>query len=525
MPRSLHNSNGHAGSYALLATLTLGVLSACVVDDTPRGLDDRPPLEDMFFDEPVSLFPRDVAADVDAVPGTRSCTALEDGESLVAVSPSGEAWLSRAVPGGVALRVVAPAAEPVSLGRLAVEGPLAQGRAWEDGTLAFIAEERLYRYGGGLLEPIRWPAGLPAPSGFCGDPGLDGGDTFVAAGTRLFQRDEGQWFEWALPSEGTYASYGTLGLFAAPEGACRSQEDALYVSNVDGRVWFVARWKTEPVAALDGATSLAHDPAFGVAALVGGELRSGGTPLIPEIEATRFAEGAPEALAASDRTVYVRVGSTLYRGRDGAFMRVQGATVAGELRAYAGGVVFTDAGELCHAQVGARVTMLGLRPFERLLEGSFQLRVTSDGLSAPTLELDDEPLALTPADLGFETAATPTGSQGWHRLRVLSGADDRTLRYLVRPPPATWESDIRELSATHCSSNRACHASDRSDMERPDLSDWEGWVMNADIIRTRLVETGDMPPAESRQPTWGPGVLTTLLRWIDGGLPEGGAEE
>ncbi len=474
----------------------------------------------MFFDEPVSLFPRSVPSDIATVSGTRTCTPLEAEESLVAVSSSGEAWLARPAPTGVSLRVVAPGTAPLPLGRLAVEGPLAHGRAWEDGTLAFVAEESLYRFDGAFLEPIRWPEGFPAPGAFCGDPGLDGGDTFVAAGTRLLQRDEGQWFEWALPAEGTYPSYGELARFAAPEGACRSQDDALYVANDAGRVWFVARWKTEPVDALEGASAIAHDPAFGVAALVDGELRSGGTVLAPDITPTRFAAGTPEAMAASDRTLYVRVDTTLFRGREGAFERVEGATVAGALEAYAGGVVFTEDGELCHVQVGPRFTLLGLRPFERRLGGTFQLQVTSDGLGEPRVELDDVPLALAPASLGFETEETPAGSRGWHRVRVASDDGDRTLRYLVRPPAATWESDIRELAATHCSSSGACHAAERTDLERPDLSTWEGWVMNSDIIRTRLVETGDMPPAESRQPTWGPGVLTSFLRWIDGGLPE-----
>ena len=504
--------------------LVMAIAPACVEDDTPRGLEDRPPREDVFFEEPVSVFPRDVGDDAPTLAGTASCTPLEAGEELVALSPSGEAWLAAPTTGGVALRLALPGTDPVPLGRLAVNPPLTSGRAWEDGVVAFVAEERLFRFDGALLEPIRYPEGLPPPSAFCGDPGVDGGDTFVAAGDRLLQRSDGQWFEWALPTAAPFPSYGSLARFAAPEGACTSQDDVLYVRNAEGRVWFVARWRTEPIDDLEGATALVHDPAYGLAAIVDDELVTGGTVLVPELTSTRFSEGAPDALASADRTLFVRIGSTLYRGRDGEIARVTGATVAGELHAYAGGVVTVEGTSLCHLQVGPRLTLEGMRPFERRLAGTFRLAVTSDGLGAPEVTVDDVALPLTPAALGFESEATDVGARGWHRIRVVSGADDRTLRYFVRPPAATWESEVRELAATHCASSGACHAAERTDLDRPDLSTWETWVTNAEIIRTRLVETGDMPPAESRQPTWGPGVLTTILRWMDGGLPEGGEE-
>ncbi|MEM1417631.1 MAG: hypothetical protein AAGH15_22225, partial [Myxococcota bacterium] len=187
----------------------------------------------------------------------------------------------------------------------------------------------------------------------------------------------------------------------------------------------------------------------------------------------------------------------------------------------AGGVLYEDGGELCRAQVGTRFSLRGLRPFERRLPGPLQVGVASDGLGEVTAELDGEPLPLEAAALGFESAPTEVGARGWHRIRVSVGDDDRTLRFLVRPPAATWTSDIEALASTHCSSLGACHAADRTDLERPDLSTWEGWVENADIIWTRLVETGDMPPAEARNEEWGPEVLTTFLRWLDAGLPEG----
>ncbi|MEM1417146.1 MAG: hypothetical protein AAGH15_19770, partial [Myxococcota bacterium] len=304
--------------------LALVALAGCVEDDTPRGREARPPTEDVFFEEPVSIFPRSVGTDAPTLAGRVTCSALEADERVVAVTAAGEAWLAREVSGGVRVRALVPGETAVDHGRLGVTPPLEGGRAWEDGTLAFTAGGRLWRFDGALLEPIRWPEGLPAPRGFCGDPGEDGGDVFVAAGERLFQREEGQWLEWVLPEDGRFPSFGSLEGFAAPEDACRSQDESLFVGSTEGLVWSIARWRTETLEDLEGATALAHDPAFGIAVVVEGELLTGGTLVAPDFTATRFAAGAPEALAAADRTLWVRVGDELYRGRDGELARVEG---------------------------------------------------------------------------------------------------------------------------------------------------------------------------------------------------------
>ncbi|MEM9190943.1 MAG: hypothetical protein AAGF12_17290 [Myxococcota bacterium] len=468
------------------------VAMGCAQDAPPE-----PPVEP----DPV---PNRVPLDVPTLDASGTCVELLAGERLLSVSAEGDAWLVRNGPGAV-LRVV----QPDGSAREFEErfSTIAAGQAWSDDALTMIADGSLWRREGEFVDPIRWPEELPPPTMFCGDPLFDG-DAFVIA-DGLYERAAGQWWQWSPMAGG----FGTVQFLSDNGGACSGTAGVTLVGT-DAGLWSVSLADTQPVSELTATTEAAFDDSFGTAALVDGAVHFG-----PSWEATTFEAGPATKLAAAAGVLFVEAGGRHYRYRDGAFSEVDLALEGSvELHPHAAGGLWADTGSaLCHRSVEPLLRLRGVRPYERLAPEAFAIEVLEPTTSPVDARLDGVALDVSTGVVNV-TAQAP----GWHTLEFQAvGGPTRSVPFeVVSMDAGTWLEDIKPISDVHCAGS-ACHSADRDDMNRPGLSTYDDWVHGATAIRNRVGMTGDMPPRQTRMPTWSPELVSTIVDWIDGGMVEG----
>ncbi|MCA9697706.1 MAG: hypothetical protein KC431_09285, partial [Myxococcales bacterium] len=201
---------------------------------------------------------------------TSTCVALEPGERPAAISPGGDLWLATGTGPASSYRVFSIDG---SVRFVDLEHATDRLQAWDESHVHYLADDQMWlsEIDEQLTEPLYWPADLPAPSDFCGDPTIDG-DGFVVAGTSLLQRDAGLWWRWLAPGGG---DFGPVSLLGRSYGACVDRNGDLWLADGAGEVWRIGANEARSVSALAGAQALVFDESFGAAALIDGALVHG----------------------------------------------------------------------------------------------------------------------------------------------------------------------------------------------------------------------------------------------------------
>ncbi len=473
-----------------------------------------------------------------------SCVALAPGERLLSISPEGQLWLASSASPSASVRVVdleLGSDETVELAHAPVEL-----QAWDSSRAIYLADDRLWltELDEGLTEPLYWPETLAAPTGFCGDPSVDG-DGFVVADAALLQRDAGLWWRWVTPQG---QDFGPIAALGRSYGACVDRQGALWLRTAAGEVWRVSANDARVVDALAGAERLVFDDSFGGAGLLADQMSSDtpgprliyGTPeagwIAPEFAAgSASPDAAPArvtAIAASAGRLWVAGEFGLLGFADGEWREVlvDGAALAGtdlladELLADAGAPWIVRYGELCRLSAGPSITLADLRPLQRLSAALIDFAVLGPAEAGSVEILVDGQLADSPVGgPPWAVDELELGSPGWHQVEIRDDLGNaRTLDVELRlPSVGTWFDDIKPLAELHCAGINGCHGPEVAGLGRPVLSEYEGWVLAADAIRARVGLIGDMPPPANRLESWDAGEVSMILTWIEAGMPMG----
>ncbi len=467
-----------------------------------------------------------------------TCVDLVSGERVASIGPEGHVWLAPG-PGASATYRVVDGEGSSSEVELAESAEFVW--AWDASRVSYVAGGQLWQadLSDGATEPLFWP-GVDAPSWFCGDPTLDG-DGFVVAGSGLLQRDAGLWWRWRTPSGDDFGPIAALG---TSYGACIDRQGALWLASEAGEVWRVHSDDARAVSQLAGASRLVFDASFGSAGLIGETLVYGSLasdtdedsgwvePRIP----TRAGEPAPvTAIAASSGTLWVASAERLlaFDGAQWLEVLADGEPVVG----LAADQVWADSsaawverdGQLCRLAAAPQVELDGIRPLMRVQQSMLGFEVLGAGAAAAAnlrVVLDGTLVAESEAaELPWQVAEFALGEPGWHVIEIETavGTPARRVEIELRQlEPGTWVDDIAPLAELHCTAINGCHDA-ASAGDKPELSDYEGWVMSADAIRARVGLTGDMPPAAVRLESWDAEEVALILTWIDAGMPIGQA--
>lgn len=494
-------SEDGAGETDGLASATAGETD---VDTGPSDTDSETESDSTGeLPEAPTVIPTNVA--VENVVGW--CTALAAEERLIAVGPNAELWVANDNELGSTVRILS---EAETTGTFDTVGSVVTASALDGVRGSFTTPAGLFTVDGPRVDALVWPGDPASIVEVCGDLSVDGDGRVLA--DDIYTRDLGQWWRWHAPQGATGPSA------TRASGVCADREDTTFVLQ-ETQVWRIRPDFVSTVPELAGATALAADEVFGLAALRDGDLW-----LRPDDSPTswlRFDAGPTEAIAASDGLLFVETVGHLYGRDEGETFELVDAdgplADAVLLGAAAGQVIVQRGDDLCVHGFVEPFSIRGVRPFQRVRQSVLDVIISTDDL---TTTLDDVTLEPAVSD-GEATLSLEVADQGWHTLEVATATATRTIVFEVeRLVPATFTADIAPLFEAHCG-GASCHGPTPSSADRPDLSSYESWVQRAEAIRERVAVTTDMPPPGSGNEPWGVEETLLLLGWLDAGLPEG----
>ena len=428
------------------------------------------------------------------------CQTFEEGESLIGVSPEGEAWVDG--PGGV--RHVLPDGTTTL-----VDADFTRADelvAWDASSAFVVGDNSLWSTTFAGAQPLSLPPELGKPRFVCGDPQRSSG-AFVITTRGLFEKHDDIWLRWSFPVE-LLESMQIRDL----QGACSGQEPVMYLEAGDS-LWEVRYGELaslREVADLAGSIAIAPDVRVGFVALRDGELLrfdGAGWARIP------FDEGAVTAADAADGVLWAAVDGVLFRrNRLDRWKRLDAPmwpTPITEIHGYAaGGAWLLRSNQLCHVQPRETIRVNGVRPYGRLAEGSgFEAQVSGDPSmgSALSARLDGQGVQVSGAVGAWLLNGPDALSPGWHSLTLSvaspEGSVERTVKFLVEggddpappmpgppgEPTVSWEEDIRPLYERSCS---PCHGDGGNNTF---MGSFEAFSALGELALQR-VSAGEMPP-------------------------------
>ena len=434
------------------------------------------------------------------VSANATCQALADGESLVGVSPEGEAW----VEGDDGVRQVLPdgTSTPVDARFTRSDALL----AWDASSAFVVGDNSLWNATFTGSESLSLPPELGKPRFVCGDPRNPSG-SFVVSTRGLFERQNEAWLHWDVPIE-LLESMEIRDL----QGACSGEEPVMYIeaqqSLWEARYGEVASFRQ--VADLAEMSGTGADVRIGFVALRDGELvRFDGSAWVH----IPFEEGFVTRMSIADSVLWASVGPEIYR-RD-RFEKWElletglGPVAVDALEGYAaGGAWVVSAGSLCHIAHRETLRVSGVRPYERLPEGSsVSFQVSGDSAMGSSLgaRLDGRALPVSGTAGGWTVTGANTLGTGWHSLELDASGPDGVVRRKVMfmvegeleggtpPPPnpsVSWERDIRPLYEASCA---VCHGEAGN---QTFLGSYEAFSALGQLALD-LVSRGEMPPASA----------------------------
>jgi hypothetical protein len=451
-----------------------------------------------------------------------SCELLAADESLAGVSPDGEAW----VQSEAGMRRVSPDGTSTAIDARFTQSDELVG--WDASSAFVIGDNSLWSATMAGSEPLSLPPELGKPRFVCGDP-RDAGGSFLVTTRGLFERRDGGWLRWAVPVE-LIESMEIRDL----QGACSGQEPVMYLE-AQQSLWEIRYGEAaffREVADLTDMSATGTDVRVGFVALRDGELirfDGGGWTQIP------FDEGAVTQMSVADSVLWASVGTEVYRrDRFEQWEHLDTGTwpfPIDILRGYAaGGAWVVKGGQLCH--VGHRETLRvsGVRPYERLPEGSaLSLGVSGDPAMGAALSasLDGRALTVT-GSAGSWSASAPGLGAGWHSLALdvasPEGVVRRTVKFLVEgtpdgsptpvpDPTVFWEGDIRPIHEASCA---VCHGEDGN---QTFLGSYEA-LSALGQVALDLVSRGEMPPpsAVGLAPPLTAAEVALFEMWVQEGM-------
>ena len=190
------------------------------------------------------------------------CQTLGEDESLIGVSPEGEAWVDgedgvrHVLPDGTITLVDADFTRPDVL------------VAWDAAAAFVVGDNSLWSTTFAGAQPLSLPPELGKPRFVCGDPERSSG-AFVITTRGLFEKNNDTWLRWPFPVE-LLDSMQIRDL----QGACSGQDPVMYLE-AGSSLWEVRygeRASLHEVAELDGASAVGPDVRIGFIALREGEL-------------------------------------------------------------------------------------------------------------------------------------------------------------------------------------------------------------------------------------------------------------
>ncbi|MEM6996271.1 MAG: hypothetical protein AAF721_37535 [Myxococcota bacterium] len=472
----------------------------------PDDSDDAP--------EPPATEPLDVPESLEVVQATTRCTAVGPGERLASISAEGHAWLLTEDDEAATVRVVDTFDDGPDATFTIGLREIGAVHAFSADDAALVADGGLWRLHDLDRIEVTAPAPLSGAAAMCGDPTTDG---LLLTASDLFQRRDDQWWSFPLGHAGALPS-----AVVGHDSACSGTDETVWMTAQDGTVWRLQGDEFErPVrfdalvgaAATDGMLGVLDDEFL----WIGSDSPDAGAEASWSWQPWRFPNALPTDLSASDGALWMWSGPDLLRLNAQGFLRVEHAapTTFTQITAGAGGAWLSGAGELCHLALSPMLRVEGIRPFQRSRLAETEFSVASADDATVLAFIDDEPLPLT-ADPDGSTfhgvLALPT--VGWHRLRVQSDANERSIAVKRLPPEEIgWNADIRPLVLAYCSGD-TCHGGQDVDAPRA-LDTLEAWTDLAPAIDNRVVAAQNMPPP-GLSDTWGDDQIDVIAQWLDG---------
>ena len=447
-----------------------------------------------------------------------SCQLLGDDESLVGVSPDGEAW----VQGDEGMRQVSPNGVSTDLDARFTRSDELVG--WDASSAFVIGDNSLWSATVAGSEALALPPELGKPRFLCGDP-REASGSFLVTTRGLFERRDEAWLRWAVPVE-LLESMEIRGL----QGACSGEDSVMYIE-AGQSLWEARHGEAasfREVADLSAMSGTGADVRVGFVAVRDGALLRFDDDWVT----IPFDEGAVSLISVADSVLWVSVGAELYRrDRFEKWERLETATWPAPidvLEGYAaGGAWLVKGAQLCHIAHRETLRVDGLRPYERLSAGrTLSLDVLGDPAmgSALSARLDGHALPVTGSAGSWTVTDASAPGAGWHSLTLdvasPEGVVRRTVKFLVEgeggappmpipDPTVSWERDIRPIYESSCA---ACHGEDGNQTV---LGSYEAFRTLGQVALD-LVSRGEMPPA-SAEPL-DAAEVALLETWVQEGM-------
>lgn len=442
---------------------------------------------------------------------TSVCTDLRPGESALSTSPEGHLWLAgTATVGGLPIRVLdgwGQASEQSWLTRFTRIDHL---RAESATVASVIADTGLWSLRSGRRVSVDAPF-MPGPGWTsCGSLG---DRAFVLGGGRLFERSGSTWIEWT----GLETLLGPEASLMGRDGACRTAGDTLYLRSGDLEVWALTESLATQTADLMGGQAVALREAQLLVLQNGALVHDPATGGRWELDT-----GAIDHLSAAGSYAWLRAGGELVRFDGSTFLSAGTLGPSAELRPFAsGGVWALEDGRACAIMPSSMIRVTGITPGTTTTSTIVPVRARAfDATETVSLSLGGTEVSPIASEDGWLRFA-PTVSAGWNTLRFTG--QNGAIRALelrrtgtLPPPQPSWATDIQPIYVAHCSAS-ACHVVD-SPSRAPNLDTFASWVALSAAIQNRVLESGDMPPTASRDPSWGQDTVRTIAEWIAGGM-------
>lgn len=482
------------------------------MDEAPERVPDPAPTDSV----PVEVVPDGL----ERVGGDDFCLPRPSDREIVGVSPEGDLWLTDGDTTGSSNRfeVLDPwtgastmSPEDIELGPMVAVNPRSHEEA------AIVTTDRLWYLEAWSRIELTPPEAFSNGATSCGNPRVNG---FVLASGALYERRDDGW--WGLQPTTSESSLPTD--LITVDGECVGPTDALWMSAPDGTLWRVR---------FDGSGAQVDGTQF--EGLTDAAVTEGTLAVLADAELWlgpdswtrwRFEAGEPAALAASGGWVWIVVGRRVIAARGTEF-----AELAHDLQEdvqgvfpHATGVWVASANDLCHVDLGPRVRLHGLGPYQRIpgSEHAFGVEIDEPHVSV-SVTVDGEEVDVQPGLDGLDQSVLlRLETLGWHRVELradLADAELTTRTVWVRrdiPTVVTFSEDVAPIAERHCS-GAACHSS-MTTASIPVLESFEAWVDHADAIETRVVESNNMPPLGVRDETWGSEEVETIAKWFEGGM-------
>ena len=458
---------------------------------------------------PTVVEPLEVPTNPPEIVSEGACVAIAEDQTLMSVSPEGHAWLVTSGVPSSTIRIVDPfdlshQDEEVELENIEVVHALSGVDA------AVVAGGELWRLEDLARISLTAPDGFVAPAALCGDLSTNG---FVLSSASLFERRADEWWGWSSGESGDAAPSALI----TREGECSGSDNAVWSTSVEGVLWKVDPAEVSQPTRFDRfQTAVARES--GLVVLADETMYVAPEPWQPWV----FTEAPPEAISAAGDAVWVVSGSKLLKLEDDQWSSVT-FDLEGPVRAMAahpGGVWLVGDDQLCHQSIGPMVRVLGLRPYQRTTEASFEVLLQSNQseamlamrLNGEAVELED---AVEPE--GWYRAIGSLDKVGWHQFEAQAGASVRSLPVKLIPlVDRSWAEDIAPIFEQSCSGS-TCHSGEQVG-NAPALASYGAWVENAAKIRIRVVDEATMPPPDAVGPEWDEDDIVIISEWLEGGM-------